>query len=112
MTLQINDYRMVNGHLVRITGTMDHNHHTVEFVTILDREGDLKAVSAGDSRSWSDAVLSSVTDPKMIAAAKAFEANRRYEEMDKALDDAWAEVVKWNGVLQCIHEAEWGGVAV
>jgi hypothetical protein len=111
MTLQISDYRMMGDLLVRITGTLEGDHHTVQWVSIIPRDGGVAVISAGNSSSWSDAVLTPVVDPKMIAAAKAFEANRLYEEMDKALDQAWAEVQKWNGVLQCIHDGEVAAVA-
>lgn len=110
MILKINDYRMKDGQLVRISEVLQDGGYRVE--SIILQPDDSNKVVVGDSGfAWPASNFSPITDPKMIAAARAFEANRQFEELDKALDAAWAEVLKWNGVLQCIYEAEQAQVA-
>lgn len=109
MTLQINDYRMKGERLVHITCVIAGGDCQAQYISVSTQDG-IKAV-AGEVDWHKPSELSAVVDPMLIAAAKSFDANLAYERLDKSLDEAWAEVLRWTGVLECMHEAELAGAA-
>lgn len=109
MTRKIDDYCMQGASLVRIAKVVSSNVYDIEYIQIT-REDGIKAIGRGSALDVPEGALASITDPKFVVASEAHKAGRRYEDLDKALDAAWADVLKWNGVLLFVLDGNAAGV--
>ncbi|MCW5720732.1 MAG: hypothetical protein KIS86_06280 [Devosia sp.] len=106
MSLKVNDYRMYGDFLVRISDNIDGFRYGAETIKVIEENGVLKVESGEQTFMDFEHAFTRITDTRLVAAARVYEANRQYEEIDKKVDDAWQTVMHWNDVLQCAHEAE------
>lgn len=91
------------GNLVRISSKTASGGFLIEYVSDY---GDGTVQSGGSSGTWPAVDFRPITDPKLLAASRIFEANRNVAELKRQVVLAERDVSLWKLAYAAIRETQ------
>lgn len=100
---KLGDYCMQRGTPVRLSQHFDSGRFGVTYVQIIEHDEGIRVINGGGSFSWGPEDFQPITDPYLLAATNAFEAERSEAEHKKAAHQSAEDRKKWMGVMEVLR---------